>query len=1155
MRGKRTVGTMAILAAAVGVLMVLGAFQAGGILVGSRSSGAGGPSMPATASRSSSTVSVELSPASGASNFARATPGADGPHPGTLQVYEPVPGGASTEDPAAAYDVTSYEPILNVDQTLVSYNGSTTATFVPTLATCVPLQGTQCATDYGAGFTGVFNATGANFTGANGQPVYWTFVLDPAAHFYDPATRASWPVYPSDVMFSIARTLAWSTYPVATKTAGWILAQSLLPLGSAKWDGGIHSPYNNTPALSLGSMLVNNTTFCPPSAMNGVKGNGCITFVANGTGQVWPEFLDFVEDNLGASIVPCGWYTYESAGIPGWAGTAATKGDGSCLLPNGKNNTGGNWTTYLSGLAPKAWDTFIKLNINWPAPQPNVQWSMVGSGPYYASVTKGLSYALAASPAYKEPSGCSGAGGLAVYTGYCDPAPGAYIPNVDVTWETSAEGDSLGTDAIEAGTADFAGIYTTETSTLLGYVHSGLWQYVDFPTLSDGFTTINLGVDYSAYNTTFSGEPLEANPIPPTLFTSIGLRNFYDAAYPYTTIQDTINTVDGIQFSFNAGGPIPVNMGNYYPSNVSWPYLLGDPTQSASTVGSAAWWWAQLTNPSSPYYNATIATKCTSSNPCTWPIGYFDGAPADLTLINDWAGEVSRISGHAMEPWPLAMTFAQFLAALVGAYESPLVSVVGFGWAPDYPDPTDYIAPIVQPNGDYTGPDTVSQQLLLPAHEDNASCGHSGLANLSDAYANLSYWANVSQHPANGNLSDACQGVAYNVASYWMGVAGKLAAGPQRVLDYNLIEQITNALGLYVWNGQTNELIGFAPWILPSSVNTNPVIGGGGDLIWFHLQYRSVYTTTISETGLPAGTKWSATVGGGALSSTGSSIAFAPQPNGTYNFTVSYAPGYTVSPANGTITINGVNPTKSVTYSPLSAETKTTKVYFNETGLVTGTSWTLLVTGYGAQTSSSPTLVFTLPQSTTYPYTPLAVLGYVTAAPGNVVVGATAANATVAYRGLFGATYEVTFSQVGLPAGVSWSTTVGVPTSPVTLSSSGSTIVFFEENGTTNFTVNAPSGYAVGPGSGSVLVNGDNRTVSLAFVKIPTPAWDSLSTLAYALIGLLAVLALIGFALAARYRRRGQPAKAPATWTGEPAPPATGGEGTSPSLGGGPPKT
>ncbi|HYB63159.1 MAG TPA: hypothetical protein VEE86_01890, partial [Thermoplasmata archaeon] len=77
------------------------------------------------------------------------------PHNGTLETEEYTGGaGLTTEDPAVAYDTISVEPILNVYETLVAYNGSGSNglgphAFVPVLATCVP--GTvQCHEDYGS---------------------------------------------------------------------------------------------------------------------------------------------------------------------------------------------------------------------------------------------------------------------------------------------------------------------------------------------------------------------------------------------------------------------------------------------------------------------------------------------------------------------------------------------------------------------------------------------------------------------------------------------------------------------------------------------------------------------------------------------------------------------------------------------------------------------------------------------------------------------------------------------------------------------------------------------------------------------------------------------------------------------------------------------
>ena len=103
--------------------------------------------------------------------------GPSDPHPGTIDTYEVAPGGATSIDPAVDYESVGYEVIANIYQTLVYYNGSSTSSFMPEIASCVP--GTaQCSTLYGNDL--IVNSV-------SGLPEYWTFVIDRNANFYDPA--------------------------------------------------------------------------------------------------------------------------------------------------------------------------------------------------------------------------------------------------------------------------------------------------------------------------------------------------------------------------------------------------------------------------------------------------------------------------------------------------------------------------------------------------------------------------------------------------------------------------------------------------------------------------------------------------------------------------------------------------------------------------------------------------------------------------------------------------------------------------------------------------------------------------------------------------------------------------------------------------------
>ncbi len=254
------------------------------------------------------------------------------------------------------------EPISNVYQTLIAYNGTqdgpTAASYVPQLATCVP-GSLECAAQFGGNDLVYDNNT-------TGAPQYYTFEIDSGARFYDSAHSASWAVYPSDVLFTFARTMGFADLPYEEATNGWINTQELVAAGNSSWDGGIHAPLNNTPQSILNAFLVNDSYYCPSSPV--VTTDGCITFNVGASGQSWPYFLELVADNLGGSIQSCGWDTANGGGVPGFPGSNASNGDGPCLLPGSSTSTQDpGYLNYVSSTAPTGWDSFEELALNTPA--------------------------------------------------------------------------------------------------------------------------------------------------------------------------------------------------------------------------------------------------------------------------------------------------------------------------------------------------------------------------------------------------------------------------------------------------------------------------------------------------------------------------------------------------------------------------------------------------------------------------------------------------------------------------------------------------------------------------------------------------------------------------------------------------------------------
>jgi len=798
---------------------------------------------------------------------------------GTLIVDEGGGAVATSIDPAISYDTIGAEPELNVYQTLIQYDNATTGVlpqnFIPVVATCVP-GSTQCVSDYGSSLVKNF---GTGPDADVGQ--YYTFVIDPAAHFYDPVSGKSWAVYPTDVMYSVARTISWASGATSGYTPGWILAQSLLPTGNFGWDGGLHAPYNTTPQSILGTMLINDTHYCPAKAMDGIHGDGCITFDANGGGIAWPGFLEFLEDPMGGGIMSCGWAN-SIAGTDGtpMPGFATNKNDSSCVLPDGLTSTmGSTWTSYVSGLDPTSWDAWDSLEF--PAefsgsydPTPPIAFDAVGSGPYYLSgpplgeMSLATGYTLTASPGYQQPSACSGAvKGIVSYAsgGFCLPKVGKYIPKVDVTYYIdNPTYDEAALSNFQAGEVDFAPFLASDFATdVLPYTPSYI-SLDQFPSLSTFFVSYSLSYSATKCEGFIGGSCSEGGAAVPSDFANnIGIRDLLTASFPYATLFGPgYDKVGPVTFDFCAGGPIPAGMTPWYPTNVTYPCSVngGVPDTSYSTPGSEAWWFAQMTDISSPYYNAELVWCGEQTGGCVFPLFGEAGNSILNSILPIWASDLYTISNHTLNPFPYdTESFGALVDAETSSSGGNNPAMVGnLGWAPDYPLPSDYENPMVNPIGIYTSPDYVSQMLDLTESLANATaCGHTD----PTSYANLIYWTN---NPYA--ISTNCQGYAYDTAVYWDENAATLPAGAlsQALLEYNLAGHIFNTLDLYNWQGNANEVYTFAPWINPASIDSNPTFGGGGDTIWYYVQYMNTQQVNFGESGLPADTTWgvSSSLGG-----------------------------------------------------------------------------------------------------------------------------------------------------------------------------------------------------------------------------------------------------------------------------------------------------
>ncbi len=108
------------------------------------------------------------------------------------------------------------------------------------------------------------------------------------------------------------------------------------------------------------------------------------------------------------------------------------------------------------------------------------------------------------------------------------------------------------------------------------------------------------------------------------------------------------------------------------------------------------------------------------------------------------------------------------------------------------------------------------------------------------------------------------------------------------------------------------------------------------------------YTMSFTETGLSSGTMWSVTANGVSLSGTSSVLSMWVF-SGAYTYVVGSVKGFSSSPTSGTVSVGS-----SASNTAIAFTANKVSLTFKETGLPSGTNWTIVVNGqsYSHNTSS-----------------------------------------------------------------------------------------------------------------------------------------------------------------------------------------------------------
>lgn len=172
----------------------------------------------------------------------------------------------------------------------------------------------------------------------------------------------------------------------------------------------------------------------------------------------------------------------------------------------------------------------------------------------------------------------------------------------------------------------------------------------------------------------------------------------------------------------------------------------------------------------------------------------------------------------------------------------------------------------------------------------------------------------------------------------------------------------------------------------------------------------------------------------------------------------------------------------NIDHYPLMSPWMRPMVTFTQTGLPGQMPWSVWFNGVELQsTDDSMRFYLSLPVYTSYGFDIHAVPGYTQSlTSGNVQYVGSNVVVNVAFTPIPEPSYNVVFTQTGLPGGTSWS----VQLNGTLISSTGTTITFDPLNGTYSYTITGVSGYHTESYSGTVVVNGSDVTKNIVFTQV-----------------------------------------------------------------------
>jgi len=605
-------------------------------------------------------------------------------NPNVITSVEVVPGGPYSFDPQVDDEANiGFEIIMNIYQTLVTYQGSSTDSFIPEVASALPSVQNGGITGNGSAYT--FSIRSNQYF-SNGDPV--------SAY---------------DVWFSLVRDMAFTAGTPGTP--GWLLAQYVIP--------GVQN--------GTATVYANNTWNAVTHAFSYNSQSNTVTINFN---RPMTSTLAFqiLSDPEGCGIVD--------------ANYASSVGDGF-----GE----GNWTSYM-GTGNEG-----SYNIN-------MQFSPIGSGPFkIETYLPGQSAELVPNPNY---------------TG----VPGIPPSNksVVIEWVKNADTALL---MFQDGQADSISFLPNSDFPVLQSMQSqGISKIYNYPSFEEWYYTFNINITKSTEASQFGPGFNE----PSNYFADLPTRLLWVDTFPYSNYLNDLlgNQKYGASFGAPYQGIIPPGM-IYQPS----PSLLGGlPTQNLKDA------------------EGNFSLSAWHDMKITVPIIVYTSDPTDLAAAEEWASALSQASGGNITATPIQIPIEEQIADLTPANPQ---GVYWDNWAPDFPDPTDYVFGMYATNGDYG-----------PANN----------------------WADFSAlTPTSPNELVTINGSSYTQAKVYGWLQGNITLGDTstnpavRQQAYLICDRLAIALGLYVYVYVQQAFWFWRSWLTGYSYEESPMLNAAGNLLYVYM--------------------------------------------------------------------------------------------------------------------------------------------------------------------------------------------------------------------------------------------------------------------------------------------------------------------------------